>query len=144
MSIEENKTIAKRMYSIFTEAIRTRNMNLLDQILDPKGIDHNPAPGQPPGIEGVKQTFAAFSIAFPDLELTVEDQIAEGDKVVSRIKAQGTHKGEFMGIGPTNKRITTAGIDIVRIANGKIVERWGVEDNLTLLQQIGALPTPKR
>src|SRR5438067_12309985 len=78
MSLEENKTIAKRLYSIFTEAIRTRNMNLLDQILARNGIDHNPAPGQGPGIEGIKQTFAGFSIAFPDLDLTVEDQIAEG------------------------------------------------------------------
>jgi predicted ester cyclase len=145
MPIEENKAIAKRLYSTFTEAIRTRNMNLLDEVLAPNGIDHNPAPGQAPGIEGVKQTFAGFSIAFPDLEVTVEDQIAEGDKVVSRIKAQGTHKGEFMGIGPTGKRITATGIDIVRIGpDGKIVERWGVQDNLSLLQQIGAFPGPNR
>ena len=144
MSTEENKTIAKRVYSTFTEAIRTRNMNLLDQILTPNGIDHNPAPGQGPGIEGVKQTFAGFSIAFPDLEFTVEDQIAEGDRVVSRVKTQGTHKGEFMGIGPTGKRVTATGIDIVRIANGKIVERWGEFDNMAILQQIGALPGPKR
>src|SRR5438552_10513018 len=144
MSLEENKAIAKRVYSTFTEAIRTRNMNLLDQVLTPNGIDHNPAPGQGPGIEGVKQTFAGFSIAFPDLEFAVEDQIAEGDKVVSRVKTQGTHKGEFMGIGPTGKRVTATGIDIVRIANGKVVERWGEFDNMAILQQIGALPGPKR
>ena len=64
--------------------------------------------------------------------------------MVSRVKTQGTHKGEFMGIGPTGKRVTATGIDIVRIANGKIVERWGEFDNMAILQQIGALPGPKR
>jgi predicted ester cyclase len=144
MSIEENKTIARRVYSTFNEAIRTKNMNLLDEIIAPNVIDHNPAPGQAPGIQGTKQVFTGFSMGFPDLEITVEDQIAEGDKVVSRLKARGTHKGEFQGIGPTGKQVTATSIDLVRIANGKIVERWGEIDNLAILQQIGALPGPKR
>ncbi len=84
----------------------------------------------------------AVRSAFPDLRLTIEDQIAEGDKVITRVTFRGTHRGEFRGIAPTGKQVEYSGIAIDRIANGKIVEMWHLSDGLGLLQQIGAAPSP--
>jgi steroid delta-isomerase-like uncharacterized protein len=95
----------------------------------------------PQGIEGAKASIGWFRAAFPDLHLTNNDLIAEGDKVVQRWTMTGTHKGEFMGIAPTGKKFTTTGISIVRIANGKIVEAWNASDQLDLMQQLGAIPS---
>ena len=81
-----------------------------------------------------------FRTAFPDLQVTVDDLIAEGDKVVARITAKGTHKGEFMGTPATNKQISMQEIHICRIAGGKIVEHWGLEDSLGMMQQLGMIP----
>ena len=92
------------------------------------------------GPEGAKQYVAMLRAAFPDLHFTIEDQIAEGDRVVTRWTARGTHDGEFQGIPPTGKQFTMMGIDIDRIANGKLVECWPMMDELGLLQQLGALP----
>jgi len=111
-------------------------------VLTPDTIDHNPSPGQGPGLEGVKQVFKEFVAAFPDFQLTVEDMIAEGDKVASRLTLRATHRGEFQGVPATGKQVTQTGIDIVRIAGGKVVERWSEFDNLGLLQQLGAVPQP--
>ena len=82
--------------------------------------------------------------AFPDLHLTVEDMIAEGDMVVSRLKARGTHRGDLMGIAPTGKQATVDAIDITRVAGGQLVERWGIIDMLGMMQQIGVIPVPGR
>jgi len=142
MSTEENKAIARRVYETFDRVISTGNMSLLDEVLAADLVDHNPAPGQAPGLEGVKQVFSQFRAAFPDFQSTVEDQIAEGDKVVSRVTVRGTHKGDFQGVPATGKQFAQTGIDIVRFAGGKAVERWGEADNLGLLQQLGVIPTP--
>lgn len=130
------------MYDVYNQAIRTGNMSLLDEVIAADGIDHDPVLGQAPGVEAVKQTFTMFRTAFPDLYLTAEDQITEGDKVVSRVISRGTHKSDFQGIPPTGKTVTQEGIDILRFSNGKAVERWGVFDNMGLLQQLGAVPVP--
>ncbi len=142
MSTEENKAIARRLYETFNRAVSTGNMSLLDEVIAANGVDRNPAPGQAPGLEGVKQVFDQFRAAFPDFTFTVEDMIAEGDKVASRISTRGTHKGDFQGIPATGKQVTQTGIDILRIAGGKVVERWGEFDNLGLLQQLGVVPPP--
>jgi predicted ester cyclase len=142
MSIEENKAIARRAYEAFNEAFRTGNLNLLDAVIDANIVDHNPIPGQEPGLEGVKKAFSAFAAAFPNPHFTVEDMIAEGDKVASRVTLGATHQGEFQGIPPTGKQVMQTGIDILRIAGGMVVERWGEFDNLGLLQQLGAIPPP--
>ena len=88
------------------------------------------------------QYYATYRAAFPDTHLTIEDQIAEGDKVVTRWTATGTNQGTLMGIPPSGKRVTITGISITRIANGKAVEDWVNFDTLGMLQQIGAIPTP--
>ncbi len=142
MSVEENKAIARRMYEAFGQAVSTGNWAALDAVLAADAIDHNPVPGQGPGLEGVKQVFAVFAAGFPDLHFTVEDMIAEGDKVVSRLTMHGTHRGDFQGIAPTGKSITQTGIDILRLAGGKVIERWGEFDNLGLMQQLGVIPAP--
>ena len=142
MSTEENKTVARRIYEAFNKALSTGNSAALDEFLAANFVDHNPAPGQGPGLDGVKQVFGMFRAAFPDLHFTVEDEIAEGDKVVSRITSHGTHKGDFQGIPATGKHVTQTGIEILRISGGKVVERWGEFDNLGLMQQLGVVPPP--
>ena len=142
MSTEENKTVARRAYDAFNQGLRTGNLAALDEVIAANMVDHNPAPGQGPGLEGAKQVFTQFFAAFPDLQFTVEDMIAEGDKVASRITARGTHKGDFQGIPATGKQVMQTGIDILRIAGGKVVERWGQFDDLGMLQQLGVVPPP--
>jgi len=142
MSTEENKAVARRAYDAFNQGLRTGNLAALDEVIAANMVDHNPAPGQGPGLEGAKQVFTQFFAAFPDLQFTVEDMIAEGDKVASRITARGTHKGDFQGIPATGKQVMQTGIDILRIAGGKVVERWGQFDDLGMLQQLGVVPPP--
>jgi predicted ester cyclase len=131
---EENKALTRRFYD---EVFNKKRPAAFDEFCDPHFLDHNPEPGQAPGLEGVRQSLATFFKAFPDMRLTVEDMIAEGDKVVSRVSVRGTHTGEFQGLAPTHKPVTVSGIDIVRIEGGKAVERWGSFDMLGLMQQLG-------
>ena len=139
MSAEENKAIARRGY----EAINQNNLDALDEVVASDITDHDPAPGQAPGLEGVKQWFSSMHSAFSDFRMNVEDMIAEGDKVVARVSLSGTHQGEFMGIDPTGNRVTITGIDILRInAEGKIVEHWGNFDDLSMMQQLGVMEPP--
>ena len=92
------------------------------------------------GREGHKQLIAAFRAAFPDLRVAVEDLLEEGDRVALRWRAEGTHRGELMGIAPTGRRVTLTGIEILRIAGGKIAEYWQSWDRLGMYQQLGAVP----
>ena len=92
------------------------------------------------GPEGFKQFVTTFITAFPDLHLTIDDMVAEGDKVALRITARGTHQGDFMGIAPTGKQVTAPGIVIQRLTGGKLAEGWLVNDLLTMFQQMDALP----
>jgi steroid delta-isomerase-like uncharacterized protein len=142
MSPGEIKAAARRIYETLNTALRAGDLATLDDVIAADAVDHNPAPGQTPGLEGIKRSFGAFRTAFPNLRLTVEEMIAEGDKVAARITTRGTHKGKFLGIPPTGKHVTQTGIDILRIVDGKIVERWGEFDNLSLLQQLGAVQLP--
>lgn len=98
--------------------------------------------GQPIGREGFRQFVTAVRSAFPDIHFTVEDSLAEGDKVAIRYTGRGTHQGAFAGIPATGKPVQFVGIDIFRIANGQMAEEWLMYDQLGLLQQIGAIPTP--
>jgi predicted ester cyclase len=93
-------------------------------------------------LEGFKGVFALVFSAFPDYQSTVEDQVAEGDKVVTRFSSQGTHQGEFLGIAPTGNRVRVTGIDIDRVEEGKIVEHWSEADLLGMMTQLGVIPEP--
>ena len=138
MSVEEHKAIQRRVYELFSGG----NLEALEEVIAPDAVDHNAQPGLAAGLAGVRQTLGMFRAAFPDLRFTAEDLLAEGDRVATRVTATGTHRGEFQGLPPTGKQVTISGIEIVRIANGKVVERWGQFDFLGLLQQLGAIPAP--
>ena len=139
MSTEVNKANSRRFYD---QVINKKNKAAIDEFIAPNQVDHAAPPGMPGGLEGAKQTLTMYLTAFPDLHFTVEDIIAEGDKVVTRLTARGTQQGEFMGIPPTGKRATVTAIDISRMVGGKSVEHWLEMDTLGLLQQLGVVPTP--
>lgn len=140
MTLEQNKEIVRRyLLDVWGEWDFEVEKELVAEDL----VDHDAAPGLPPGREGHHMFLAMCQNAFPKLDVTVNDVFAEGDKVAYRWTAQGVHKGEFMGVPATGKEVTITGSDIVRIENGKIAETWHIEDNLGLLQQLGVVPTPE-
>ncbi len=139
MSVEENKALVRRYYS---EVYNKGNMAAVDQLVAPGYVNHNAFPGEGGGVNGIKQTALALRTGFPDWHESLEDLIAEGDKVACRVTAQGTHRGEFMGVAPKGTRVTVTGIDILRVANGRIQERWGEVDVLGLMRQLGIINAP--
>jgi steroid delta-isomerase-like uncharacterized protein len=139
MSTEENKVHVRRLYD---EVFNQKNLAAIDDYFAPNVIDHSLPPGAPGGIEGVRFTISMFLAAFPDLQLTVEDLIAEGDRVVARWTLRGTHQGASLGMPPTGKQVTMPGISIVRFDGGKSAEQWVVHDQLGMLQQLGLAPAP--
>jgi predicted ester cyclase len=140
MSTEQNKALLRR---VMEEVFSRGNISLIDELFAPDFVEHEALPpGIPAGREGVKQLSTMLRRAFPDLKATIDDTIAEGDKVVARATWSGTHKGEFMGIAPTGKSVSFGVFDIVRIAGGKFVEHWGQMDNLSMMQQLGVIPAP--
>jgi steroid delta-isomerase-like uncharacterized protein len=140
MATEQNKALFRRMVE---EIFNRGNMSLADEFIAPDFVEHEELPpGIPPGREGVKQLTAMLRSAFPDFKATIDDMIAEGDKVVVRMTWRGTHKGEFMGIPPTGKSVSFGVIDIVRFAGDKFVEHWGLMDSTSMMQQLGAVQAP--
>ncbi len=140
MSTEENKAIVQRL---FEEVFNERRLDRADELVAPDYLDHAAVPGQGPGLEGAKQQrWAMYFAAIPDLHSTIDDLVAEGDKVVVRYTGEGTQQGELLGIPPTGKRFRFSGICIIRLAEGKIAENWEQDDLLGLMQQLGVLPPP--
>jgi predicted ester cyclase len=136
---EEDKVVARRLYE---EVFGSGDLELLDDIALDEYVEHNPLPGQGRGLRGLKDRVAALRDALAP-RFTIEDVIAEGDKVVVRWTNSGSHVGEFAGIPPTNKDFMIGGIDIYRVEDGKLAEHWDVVDQLSLLQQLGLLPSPE-
>jgi steroid delta-isomerase-like uncharacterized protein len=137
MSTEENKALIRRFYE---EVFNKRNLAALDDFYAPEHADHTLPPGLPVGPEGTKQAIAMTLEGFPDLCVTIEDMIAEGDKVVIKFTTHGTQKGPLGGIPPTGKQVAVSTIEISRVEGGKIVEDWGLDDRLGMLQQLGLVP----
>jgi steroid delta-isomerase-like uncharacterized protein len=136
---EANKALVRRMAN---EVMNNGNLRVVDEIIAPNAVNHSNPPGFPAGTAGVKQMVTMYRSAFPDMRITIEDLVAEGDKVVARWSATGTHRGELMGIPATGKRVTVTGIEINRIAGGKIAEHWEIFDQLSMMQQLGVVPAP--
>jgi predicted ester cyclase len=140
MSTEENKAVVRReIEEIFNH---TGNLDAADEIYAPNYVGHDPTFGDLHGPEGAKQSAAMYRQAFPDVEATIEDQVAEGNKVVTRFRARGTHQGETEAFGPpTGNRVEVTGITIEQFSEeGKIVEDWTNIDALGLMQQLGLVP----
>jgi steroid delta-isomerase-like uncharacterized protein len=136
----ENKTISRRADE---ELFNRGNLDVADELFAPSFVYHDPASGEEwRGPESVKQYAAMLRAAFPDLHQTIEDQVAEGDKVAYRWTARGTHKGKLMGIAPIGNQVTFTGTSIARLADGKIEEIWENYDALGMMQQLGVIPSP--
>jgi steroid delta-isomerase-like uncharacterized protein len=137
MSALENKAVVRRFY----EALNKHNVAGMLELLALDWVWHGPLPpGFTPDRAGVTDAMTVYWTAFPDSHATIEDLIAEGDKVVARVTARVTHQGEFMGVPPTGKHVSATGIEIDRIEGGKIVETWHSRDDLGFLQQLGVIP----
>lgn len=137
MSTEDNKALVRR---VFEEVLNQGNLALIDELYSPDYVEHTPS-GPVHGTEAYKQYLMTYRTAFPDAHYTIEDQIAEGDKVMTRWSGRGTHQGPLMGIPPTGKQSTVTGMSIGRSEGGKIVEVWTEFDLLGVLQQLGVIPT---
>ena len=137
MSTEDNKALIRRAYE---EGFNQRNLAVLDEVNASDLVSHN-ASTTMQGLEAFKQFLSLYLSAFPDARFTVEEEIAEGERVASRYTFRGTHQGELMGIPPTGKQVTVTGMIINRIANGKSEEGWLNFDALGMMQQLGVVPS---
>lgn len=136
MSSKENEALARR---IADELFRRGDLAVADELVAPNYVEHVPLPpGWPPELAGLKQYVAMLRRAFPDVRYTVEDLVAEEDKVALHLTARGTHQAEFMGIPPSGRQATWTEVHVARIAGGKLVEHWALLDQFGLLRQLGA------
>lgn len=137
--MNRNKEVVRRIYE---EVLSTRDLDLLDELVVPNYNEHDPLPGQRTGLDGIKDRYTML-INGLDPHFTIEDMIAEGDKVAVRWTNSGTNVGEFLGMPATGRPYSIAGIDIYRLEDGKLAEHWHVVDQLAQMQQLGLLPTPE-
>jgi steroid delta-isomerase-like uncharacterized protein len=136
---EENKALARR---VVEEVWNRGDVAVVDETFAADYIEHNPRPGQDVGLDGYKAGVTMMRSAFPDLRLDLQDVIAEGDRVALRYTLHGTHQGELMGLPASGNSVASDGMVFARVQDGRVVERWGVQDMLTLVQQIGAPAAP--
>jgi predicted ester cyclase len=135
-----NKATVRR----FCDAMNTNDAELIsetiDELVEPDALIRTPLPIAATGAQGLKEVFARLHRTYPDLHITIEDLVEEGDKVVSRNTVTGTHQGEYMGLQPTGKAVTYNEIFIARFAGGRIAETWGVVDVFAQMKQLGVIP----
>jgi steroid delta-isomerase-like uncharacterized protein len=139
MGTEQNKDVARRYY---VHVLNDGDLDLLDELAVETYEEHDPVPGQGAGRQGLRDRVTILRDAFGQT-FTIEDVVAEGDRVVVRWTGRGTHSGEFMGIPPTGGSFTIAGIDVIRFEDGHMAEHWHVVDQLALMQQLGLIPAPE-
>ena len=138
MSLQENKAVVRR----FVEEMQNQhNLDLIDELFSPDFVDYS-GRANPPTKEGVKPFFAFMFSAFPDMHFAIQQQLAEGDRVMTYKTFYGTHQGDFMGIPPTGKQVVFDNIDIFAVKDGQLTAHWTVGDNLSLMQQLGVVPAP--
>lgn len=136
MSTDQNKA---RFREFCDTTINGKDVSRFDEFLSPDFVEHEELGDFPKTRDGVRQFFTAMLAAFPDLKVNIDDMIAEGDKVAVRATWTGTHKGEFMGVPGTGNQVSFQVVDIIRFADGKATEHWGVSDMLTMMQQMGVV-----
>jgi steroid delta-isomerase-like uncharacterized protein len=138
MSAESNKALSRR---VLEEAFNAGNIDVIDELVTTDFVNHDAAlPEAMIGPEAAKATISGYRTAFPDLRITIEEQIADDQGVATRWSAKGTHEGDLMGMAPTGKQSTVTGITIDRIVDGRIAESWTNWDTLGMLQQLGVVP----
>ena len=133
---EQNKTVVRR---VIEEIVNQGNFSLISELISPQYAYFEPTVGPVRGREGYNQIVATYRTAFPDMKLTIDEQIAEGDKVVTRWTADGTHRGELMGLAGTGKRVSVQGVVISRLKEGQIVEDYETYDVHGMMRQLGAV-----
>lgn len=135
-----NKDVVRRLTD---EVWANRNFAAVDELVATGYVGHDPTLPEPSrGPQGFKDAAAMYQAAFPDASITIDELIAEGDRVVARWTGRGTHQGELMGIAPTGKQVTISGITIARLEGGQVAEEWNLYDALGMLVQLGAVPQP--
>ncbi|HEV7349923.1 ester cyclase [Telluribacter sp.] len=134
MSKQDNIQAQKK----FGEAVNSGNLEELRKVVAPNAVDHDPAPGQAYGPEGYIGLFSKMRSAFPDMNIQVDQMVADEDKVAIAYTLTGTHQGDYKGIAGTGQMISIRGVQIGRFENGQLVERWGSSDELGIMKQIGA------
>ncbi len=135
MAAEENKQLVRRWF----EQVDRQNSDAIEEMLAPDYIDHNPPiPGLPPGRNGLREANRLLRSAFSDVVHTIEEQLAEGDKVMTRVTVRGTFTSEFLGYAPTGQVVEIGGIAVHRIADGKLAEHWAQADMAGFMQQLSA------
>jgi predicted ester cyclase len=132
----------KAIIATYVEATNRGELDVLDELVYPDYVEHDPVPGQKPGLEGLKEAYKMFNSPFPDLKFVFDDVIAEGDMVVGRGVISGTHEGEFFGVPATGKKVHWTGTRLFRLKDLKVVEGWVNIDMMGLMQQMGVVPTP--
>jgi len=136
-----SKEINQAALGKFAEAVNSGNFDIFDQVVAPDCVDHDPAAGQVVGPAGYRMFFSGMRAAFPDMAVALETMVANDDTIAFAYTLTGTHKGPLMGIPPSGKKVRIRGLQISKFKDGKMVERWGSSDELTLLKQIGAIPS---
>ena len=136
MSTEKNRAAQERL----AQAVTSGNLDVISEVFAPNVVDHDSAPDQQPGPEGVKHYFATLRSAFPDLTVKPEHMVTTEDEIALAYTISGTQQGDFLGVAPTGKHISARGMQIARFENGQIVERWGSSDELGILKQLGVAP----
>jgi steroid delta-isomerase-like uncharacterized protein len=131
----EPRELVRRLHAALLEA---RDPAVVDDFFAADFVSHNNPPGFPPGVEGVKRFFETFRDAFPDVSVRIDEIVADGDRVAVATTFTGTHEGELMGVAPTGRRVSVTGIDIVRVADGRIAEHRGLTDIVGLMRQLTA------
>lgn len=135
---EKNKAMVNQMYEYFN----AEDWDTAATIFAPEFAEHNPSPGQKPGFEGVKEMFLQLRSAFPDMKITANQIVAEGEFVCVRMTVTGTHQGEFAGMPATGKSFSAEGYDLLRLVDGRLTDHWGLFDQSGLMMQLGATPEP--
>jgi steroid delta-isomerase-like uncharacterized protein len=137
VSTEDNKAVARR---VIEQIINTGDVSAVDEVIATDYVYSSPGMPDVRGPEGMKEFVGMYRAAFPDVRLTVDQQIAEGDSVLTRWTATGTHLGEFMGMAPTGKQVTVNGMILSRFADGKLIDDYEIMDVFGLVQQLGGMP----
>ena len=133
---DDGKAVLRRFY----DGVNDGNLGVIDELIADDFVEHEEFPGLEPSKEGVKQFFAIFRSAFPDLRMEAHEVLAEGELLCARSTMSGTHQGEFMGMPPSGKRFEIEGFDMLRVHDGQCTEHWGVMDAMAMMQQLGAMP----